>query len=89
MKLISKIVLAFIILVVVLIVVILIYSYPNISSAIACNGGGGNWKGFGNTGADLCGMGAEGGDALTLGCECESEMCWNGTKCVPDNINSS
>ena len=52
----------------------------------ACEDAWGDWKQFQNTCVNSCayrrGEVEVCGQALTMGCECGSNMCWNGNTCV-------
>ena len=52
-----------------------------------CVEAGGTWKQFPNTCVDSCNLarnpGVVCGQALTEGCECGQNMCWNGYTCEP------
>lgn len=47
-----------------------------------CVNAGGDWKLFTNTCVDRCGAGDVCGDAMTMGCDCGPDACWNGKACV-------
>lgn len=50
-----------------------------------CNAGGGIWREFPTTCRDECGISVKNmncGDAMTWGCDCGANACWNGTECV-------
>jgi len=46
-----------------------------------CERGGGEWKELGDTSVDFCGS-VGGGDAITLGCDCGTDSCWDSKKCI-------
>ena len=50
-----------------------------------CTNSGGKWTGFSNNCVDSCdyvrGYVQVCGQILTQGCDCGSDMCWNGNSC--------
>lgn len=59
------------------------------SGQIACSNDGGVWKEFSNGCADNCNSQIPGvrhmcTQAFTKSCDCGSEKCWDGTRCVPN-----
>ena len=50
-----------------------------------CTNSGGKWTGFSNSCVDSCdyvrGYVQICGQILTQGCDCGSDMCWNGNSC--------
>lgn len=76
-----------IILIISVIFILLILSYPEISHP-KCVLGGGKWNVFPNTGVDDCFSTFPAGQAFTTGCDCGSNKCWDGNKCVPNLINN-
>lgn len=50
-----------------------------------CENSEGKWREFGNTCGDVCGTVTTCGQALTYGCDCGSELCWDGNSCIVDN----
>ena len=63
----------------------LIVLYPVVFHS-DCYLGGGRWTTCSNTCQDFCGYGKGSvcGAALTPCCDCGTDKCWNGKKCVPD-----
>ena len=52
----------------------------------ACQAGGGTWTSFPNTCVDACGAGPNCGAAITDGCDCGPNACWDGTTCVDSRM---
>lgn len=48
-----------------------------------CKKGGGKWANFGSIGGDKCGV-EDVGAALSTGCDCGVNKCWNGELCVKE-----
>jgi len=53
-----------------------------------CYTGGGKWRGLSTTGVDYCWTKGMGGEAITAGCDCGPDKCWDGNKCVYDEQKS-
>lgn len=49
-----------------------------------CYSGGGKWRGLPTTGVDYCWTKGAGGEAITAGCDCGNDKCWDGNRCVPN-----
>ncbi|MBU0647676.1 hypothetical protein KJ855_00675 [Patescibacteria group bacterium] len=74
--------------VIVLVFASLYYIFKLTPEKIQCYIVGGNWRVFSNTCVDactsekypVCGM------AITAGCDCGPDKCWNGYMCVKNNL---